>query len=729
MIRQPLERMTANFLRGDGLGSDSLIDLRPVSIDAAWIEPTARAHDALADPVQAPLVVLPAHGVTQTLAARILGAAMNQASVNLHHDNADGMSAAFTPWHLPDMPAGGSGSTASASPSQASAIAFEAGVDVTGKVVATSYWTWDSDTPATYATESNAHKWGSATGHTAGGTVDYYFDPASSWSTTEKAVFTACLTLWSDVANIHFALTANAGAADITFHRGNNGQAVTPGAWSGSGSAGTEGGSTLWTMTSATVSIDTSVPGFGPIDGLFSSIGGYVWETILHEEGHAIGLGHSGPYNGNVDPSTQQFSAYDSRLWTIMSYIDPDDASAKYFSQYPVAGTDWGTSDDGYGNVPTTMMPDDILAVQSLYGASASAAYSGGQTFGFNCNIADVTKEFYDFTVNTNPVVTLWDRGTGNTLDLSGFSTASRINLNPGTFSNCDGHVNNIAIAYSTAIDGAVGGAGNDTFIANADADHLVGGGGNDFFNLGATFTAADSIDGGTGGNTLSLNGDYTGVVTFTDTTMVNIQKIILGAGHNYDLATADANVAAGAVLTVDAHTLAAANSLTFDGSKETNGKFTITGGAGADIITGGFSNDRITGGLGADQLRGGPSHDTFIYTQVADSTSTTHDLIFDFRATQDKFDLWFTPSGVSATIASGTLNGGAQFNANLATAVSSLTAHHAVLFTPNAGTLSGHVILVVDVNGTAGYQAGADLVIDLEHATDMASFGAANFI
>jgi len=52
------------------------------------------------------------------------------------------------------------------------------------------------------------------------------------------------------------------------------------------------------------------------------------------------------------------------------------------------------------------------------------------------------------------------------------------------------------------------------------------------------------------------------------------------------------------------------------------------------------------------------------------------------------------------------------------------LTAHHAILFKPNAGTLSGVTFLVVDLNGTAGYQANADLVIRLNGASGTLAAG-----
>ena len=54
----------------------------------------------------------------------------------------------------------------------------------------------------------------------------------------------------------------------------------------------------------------------------------------------------------------------------------------------------------------------------------------------------------------------------------------------------------------------------------------------------------------------------------------------------------------------------------------------------------------------------------------------------------------------------SGTLGNPAAVDA------SHLAGHHAVLFTPSSGAFSDKTFLVVDANGVAGYQAGADLVI-----------------
>ena len=49
-------------------------------------------------------------------------------------------------------------------------------------------------------------------------------------------------------------------------------------------------------------------------------------------------------------------------------------------------------------------------------------------------------------------------------------------------------------------------------------------------------------------------------------------------------------------------------------------------------------------------------------------------------------------------------------------------------MFTPTSGNLAGHAFLIVDGNGTAGYQAGADLVIELTSATNLSHFALSDF-
>jgi len=358
--------------------------------------------------------------------------------------------------------------------SELQAISFEDGLSTSGTLNTTNFWNWNDNNPATYGGSNSpsgtTFKAGSTTVGTPG-TITYYFDPGSDWTAAEETGLKAAMQLWSDESGVSFVQASSAASADETFYRYGS---TTPGNPAEANSAFTEPYYTLGTVNTTQAGSltaggytanDTSA--FGDVDS-FSQKGGYGITTLVHELGHILGLGHPGPYNGTVDTSTQQNGPYDNRLYSIMSYIDVNKG------QYPT-GANWGGA-HGYAREESTPMVDDILAIQQLYGTPMSGGLQGGQVFGFGCNITDGTQEFFDFTIDTTPVVTLYDAGTGNTLNLSGFSTANNVNLNPGTYSNVDGLTDNIGIAYGTKIDSFVGGSGNDTITLNMDADTIDGG-------------------------------------------------------------------------------------------------------------------------------------------------------------------------------------------------------------------------------------------------------------
>lgn len=111
----------------------------------------------------------------------------------------------------------------------------------------------------------------------------------------------------------------------------------------------------------------------------------------------------------------------------------------------------------------------------------------------------------------------------------------------------------------------------------------------------------------------------------------------------------ADSNLAAGGELYVGATFLGAGEALIFNGTAETDGRFTVAGGAAGDILAGGGGrdwldggagsdtlygmggNDWLVGGLGADTLRGGTGTDFFVYRDTAESTAAAQDRIVDF--------------------------------------------------------------------------------------------------
>ncbi|HEY1630341.1 MAG TPA: calcium-binding protein [Rhizomicrobium sp.] len=167
-----------------------------------------------------------------------------------------------------------------------------------------------------------------------------------------------------------------------------------------------------------------------------------------------------------------------------------------------------------------------------------------------------------------------------------------------------------------------VGEAGNDLFnLVGGGDDTVSGNDGADKFSFGATFTAADTVDGGAGNDRVILDGDYPSL-TLGATTLTSVEYLVLTNGHDYDITMNDANVASGAGLAVQAQTLAAGFSLHFDGSAETDGFFHVSGGKGADTLIGGAGDDTLSGGDGDDVIdvsqgghdiaAGGNGNDTF---------------------------------------------------------------------------------------------------------------------
>ncbi|HVV92199.1 MAG TPA: bluetail domain-containing putative surface protein [Hyphomicrobiales bacterium] len=283
------------------------------------------------------------------------------------------------------------------------------------------------------------------------------------------------------------------------------------------------------------------------------------------------------------------------------------------------------------------------------------------------------------------------------------------------------------------------GEAGNDLLnLAAGGKSTALGGAGNDTIRFDAAFTAADHVDGGAGMDTLTLNGNYKAGVHLGATTLTNVETIAVAAGHSYALTTVDETVAKNQSLTVNGSKLHAADKLAFDGSAETNGAFVLKGGAGADrliggakvdTILGGGGGDVLTGGKGADILDGGAGADRFVYHGAADSTGRQHDTIDHFDFAQDRLDVVGRIAQIDAAV-HGTLSA-KSFDKGLAAALgtSELGANHAVLFTADGGTLKGDTFLVIDQNKHAGYQAGVDLVIEIDHAAHLAQFGVSDFV
>ena len=296
-------------------------------------------------------------------------------------------------------------------------------------------------------------------------------------------------------------------------------------------------------------------------------IGSYSYFTILHEVGHALGLAHPGDYNATPGVSityanNAQFTE-DTHQYSVMSYFDE------------------GNTTTSVGGYPDTLMLFDYLALHQQYGADFGF-HAGNTTYGFNATQGGA----YDFTINTNPLLTIWDGAGTDTLDLSGYGMAQTINLTAGAFSSVGGYAENVSIAIGAVIENAIGGSGNDLIIGNDANNRIEGGGG------------SDTIIGSSGADTLIGNGGID-TVSYADAAVA--VGIRLGNGASWGAAAGDTYS-------------------TIENVIGSNFSDLIFGDDSANQIQGGGGNDTIVGSNGTDTLIGNGGIDTVSYAWVNSS-------------------------------------------------------------------------------------------------------------
>lgn len=469
---------------------------------------------------------------------------------------------------------------------------------------------WDLPQIVSNLTRSNA-EW-------SGGTISYsFFNSAPAGYTGEGSGFSAfsaaqrdaareAMQLWDDVAGVSFVETADA-SGDIRFANTTTGPGVAWAYYPGGGRGGD-----IWVN-----------PNYYHNGQLEPDDYGYL--TMIHEVGHALGLSHPGDYNaGSGNPITFSNSAeyaQDTREFTVMSYFDASYSGADHVN----GGTRFAASP----------LLHDIAAIQSIYGVDTTTR-TGDTVYGFNSTAG---REAFDFTINSNPVIAIWDAGGTDTLDFSGYTSyyaTATINLNEGAFSDTPNMTTNIAIAYGAEIENAVGGAwhdqiignaldntldggngedtlwgngGSDSLIGGAGDDTLFGGNGDDFFFGG---TGDDSIGGGLGNDSVIYNAN-SGDFSFTKNQYGAITVVDLNLGDGNDgtdvvdsgvewLNFLDQQILTSSIIA------APVGDLVING---TSGNNSLEGNTGNDTISGLAGNDRLFGLIGDDTLIGGHGHDT----------------------------------------------------------------------------------------------------------------------
>lgn len=360
--------------------------------------------------------------------------------------------------------------------------------------------------------------------HWSGDTVTFGFPTSPpSWSTgaegrgfstftsTQEDAARLAMALWDDVAAISLQEEWSGFDPQITLQNTTTAigyaHAYFPGSWGAAGS--------LWTNPDYESLADPQV-------------GDYGFMSLIHEIGHTLGLDHPGPYDGG-QPTYENSALYqqDTYQYTVMSYFEASHT-----------GADWRAG-DGVLHYPQTPMLDDVLVLQSIYGPDTQTR-AGNTVYGFH-STAD--RWVFDFNQNPHPILTIWDAGGDDSIDLSGFSSASKLDLRPGSYSDADNMTHNIAIAFGAFIENGSGGSGDDTLCGNALGNDLAGNDGHDLLRGRA---GADTLAGGRQGDRLvGGNGN---------------DQLSGGPGHDR-----------------------------------------LYGGAGNDSLDGGGRHDRLTGGTGHD--------------------------------------------------------------------------------------------------------------------------------
>ena len=318
---------------------------------------------------------------------------------------------------------------------------------------------------------------------------------------------------------------------------------------------------------------------------------------------------------------------------------------------YFLAGADGGGTDhigtNGWSYAATPLL-HDILALQTVYGANMTTR-TGDTVYGFNSTAGH---DAFDFDVNINPVIAIWDAGGIDRIDASGWNTDQVIDLGEGAFSSVGHLTRNVAIAYGATIEQAVGGGGNDLLVGN-DADNLLTGNdgndrlegrdghdilqggngtdllygdvGNDTLEGGS---GADVLFGGAGADQLDGGADEDWLRFASAASGVTL-SLLAGTGTGGDAAGdtyLNIENVSGSELGDDLTGSNFDNKIFGKGGDDTitglSGHDFLLGGAGDDTIDGGFGNDILRGGEGADLLVGGSGKDWAQYnTAIAGVT------------------------------------------------------------------------------------------------------------
>jgi len=261
--------------------------------------------------------------------------------------------------------------------------------------------------------------------------------------------------------------------------------------------------------------------------------------------------------------------------------------------------------------------------------------------------------------------------GGEDTIDLSSFSTGVRVDLDtntptPGPISQ-DGivQVDGETLFTLTDFENIVGTDFDDVLLGNQDINNINGGAGNDSIH---SFGGADTVDGGSGIDTLLLSATPVGTVVTLDET---------GSG----------------TVTINGN-----DADTFSNFENISGS-----NAGDDVLTGNQVDNVLNGNGGDDTLTGGEGSDTFVVNQTSGN-----DTITDFENGVDVIDVQ---------------DFGADFDLDAAIAAAVQDGANTVITLDDATTLTLQDVMLADLDASDFVTAPSMMMAEAQTTTSSSVF------